>query len=220
MARKRLTPNQKAWQREVERINRFTQRHGREGFQFNENIIPERPARIYKKDIQALKQMRGKKLYAQSTYILPSGETVSGVTGRQYIDIQRQLRKEGETNLLRAENLVINNVRDIIDTWQPELQWSEQFAELKRTDKNIANNILNGAIARDGADVVAARIEANAMRIKTLVEYICYGQSGSEKDGGDYAQSKLLEFSQIINGQPFSLTENSAITDFAEMQTV
>lgn len=209
---KRLTPNQRAWQKEIERIDRFIQKNTSKGFLFSTDIIPERPTRITQKSLRELRSLRGKKLYSYSTYTLPTGEQVSGDVGEQYIKDTKGLQ--------RLEDIVLRNVEEIINTWQPLTNWSEGFTRLKEQDKNIAKNILNGAIQRDGRTVVAARLEANATEVIKTIETICYGQSGKEKDGGDYAQSQLQYFNYLCLGRSLTLEENAAVTDFTEYQTV
>ena len=209
---KRLTPNQRAWQKEIERIDRFIRKNTSKGFLFSTDIIPERPRRITQQALRELRSLRGKNLYSYSTYTLPTGEQVSGDIGAQYIKDTKGLQ--------RLEDIVLRNVEEIIDTWQPLTNWSEGFTRLKEQDKNITRNILNGVIQRDGRAVVAARLEANATEVIKTIETICYGQSGKEKDGGDYAQSLLQHFNSLCSSRSLTLEENAAITDFSEYQTV
>ena len=55
MRKKRLTPNQKAFYAEVERIQRAVKRYQKKGYVFSSDVIPEKPQRVTKKYLAELK---------------------------------------------------------------------------------------------------------------------------------------------------------------------
>lgn len=231
---KRLTPNQKAWEKEIARIERFMKKASRRGYVFNEDIIPARPARITKKRLSALKSMRGMKLYEQSTYYTPTGAVIPGASGPAY---EKALKsKIGKTKLkkypteaeivrqnlknLMARFNAFGELMDLINSWSPKSEWSPEFTRLKTEDKDKAKNIIDGQIREKGADIIAQRVQEHADEIIDLVWYIIYGASGKEKDNGDYMQSQLTHLATLLKGESLTPEEARNLHDIAEAETI
>ena len=51
MVTKNLTPNQQAWEKELKRLQQFIRRAKKRGYTFSEDVIPETPKRITKKQL-------------------------------------------------------------------------------------------------------------------------------------------------------------------------
>lgn len=231
---KRLTPNQKAWEKEIARIERFMKKASRRGYVFNEYIIPARPARITKKRLSALKSMRGMKLYEQSRYYTPTGAIIPGSSGPAYEKaLKSQISKTKIKKYPTEAQIVRDNLKkllarfssfaelmDLIDSWSPKSGWSEEFTRLKREDKDKAKNIINGQIREQGAEVIARRVQEHADEIIDLVWYIIYGASGKEKDNGDYMQSQITHLATLLKGGSLTPEEARNLHDIAEGETV
>lgn len=202
MKKKRLTPNQKAFYAEVERIKRAMARYRKKGYVFSDDIIPEKPQRVTKKYLAELKKFRGKKIAAEGVY-KPS---------RMDIDFPDEPP--------RIVAAILNHVRELIRMWQPKLEWSDKFAEIKGQDKNTIERLLDGTIAQDGEVKVAMNLESNAEEAIRLVEAILYGNSGDARDGGDYARASIVAFGRIIKGRSLTMEESVELTEFADAQTV
>lgn len=226
---KRLTPNQKEWEKELNRIQRFISRATNRGFIFEENIIPEKPKRITKKRLQALKSLRGKKLYESSQYITPFGARIPGIEGLKF---EKKYKKSLKISAPHQSELVQDNmskllqkysgfaeIMDLINSWSPDSRWSPQFTSLKRQDKNVAKNIITGQLRFQG-EAIARRIEENATEIKELVFYIIYGASGDEKDNGDFMQSQLTHLATLLKGGSLSIDEARVLHDIQEGETI
>lgn len=221
-----LTQNQKLWEQEVKRIERFVKRHSKEGYIFPENLIPSKPARITKRDISMLKSLKGMNLYSQATYTLSKGVEISGAEAHA-AELATQRRKYAQAKQAKGVdykpptqvNVTLNAIQEIINKWSPDPRWSDTFSKIKEQDTSRAQNILNGAINELGAEQVAKNIELNADRIHDLIWSICYGESGSGKDGGDRMQAQLVEFSAILRGRALTMEESQFLTDLAETQT-
>lgn len=202
MKKKRLTPNQKAFYAEVERIKRAMTRYRKKGYVFSDDIIPEKPQRVTKKYLAELKKFRGKKIAAEGEY----------KPFRMDIDFPDEPP--------RIVAAILNHVRELIRMWQPKLEWSDKFAEIKRQDKNTIERLLDGAIAEDGEVKVAMNLESNAEEAIRLVEAILYGNSGDARDGGDYARASIVAFGRIIKGRSLTMEESINLTEFADAQMV
>ena len=82
------TSLQKAYDKEIKRINNFIRNATKRGFTFNEEaiqeMIPEKGKRITAKKIEILKKIKAPKLYSKATYRDPdTGEVMSGFKGRE-----------------------------------------------------------------------------------------------------------------------------------------
>lgn len=225
---KRLTPNQKAWEKEIARIERFMKKASRRGYVFDEDIIPDRPARITKKRLSALKSMRGMKLYEKSRFYTPTGAILPGSSGPAYEKSHKlKLNPPKQADIIRAnmEDLLKRftcyaEIMEMINSWTPKPEWSSQFAELKRQDKDKAKNIIEGQIRLQGEDTIAKRIQDNCSEITDLVWYILYGASGKEKDNGDFMQAELTRLATILKGQSLTPEEARNLHDMAEGETI
>ena len=85
MAKKRpQSKNKEAYNKELRRIKRFISRAEKRGYQFEENIIPNKPKKITPASVRRLKKITPNYLYSRSVYggEDTAGEIVSGKKGR------------------------------------------------------------------------------------------------------------------------------------------
>ena len=86
MARPRiqkLTPNQQAWKKEINRIKRFQREAEKRGFHFTSDSIPEQPKRITKQALKRLQDYGPAEQYKKAIYVDPlTGKTMTGTEGR------------------------------------------------------------------------------------------------------------------------------------------
>lgn len=79
---KKLTPIQREYRKQVNRLNRLTKSMQSRGFFFESPLYTEkRPTR---KAINELKYITASRAYAKASYILPTGEIISGTKARQF----------------------------------------------------------------------------------------------------------------------------------------
>lgn len=126
---------------------------------------------------------------------------------------------EGTGELPRQSYATIENVREEIRRWTPQPNWSKSLADLKERDKGILENLLNGAIASQGEEAVARRLEENSVEINALLQEILYGSGSKEgnfKDGRTQVNFDLARFSAIIMGRSLTVDESMDLTDLAE----
>lgn len=91
----KLTTNEQAYNRELKRIKQFIRRAEKRGFNYIDNVIPEKPIKITKKSVKELQKLTPKALYSKATYKDPNtGAVLTGTQGRQ-LEIERS-RRRGE----------------------------------------------------------------------------------------------------------------------------
>lgn len=176
----------------------------------------------------------GANLYEAAFYIDQSTPTPHAITGMERRAQERSIaaRKSAETRRRRAlitesettQGLptdlgkVLTEIQRKIDEWQPLTEWvnpntkgetyeNSAFTKIKTRDKNKLKAMLEMAIAQEGAQTVAARLEANAEMANMLATQILYGGSGDRTDF-NYMQGELAGFAQIILGRNLSTHES------------
>lgn len=221
---KKLTPNKAEYKKELRRINRFIKASEARGYRFDKSVIPEMPARVTKKHLDKIKELKPGVLYGSSTYLdTDTGKIVTGTEGRK-IERSRAAIKAAITRAQkarqstgseykppRASTVVLDNLLDMIERWESLPDWSSRFAEIKREDKDILHRILQGAIDKDGRDVVASRVEAQAEKVMELAENILYGGSGNDKNYG--INVKMIQIAEIIRNGPITPEEQEEIME-------
>lgn len=176
----------------------------------------------------------GANLYEAAYYIDQSTPTPHAITGVERREQERSIaaRKAAETRRRRAlitdpetaQGLptdlgkVLTEIQRKIDEWQPLTEWvnpntkgetyeNSAFTKVKTRDKNKLKAMLDMAISQEGAQTVAARLEANAEMANTLATQILYGGSGDRADF-NYMQGELAGFAQILLGRNLSTQES------------
>lgn len=90
------------YSKQVKRIKQFIRRAEKRGYQFDEDVIPQRPKRITQASVRKLAKLTPEKLYQKAEYggVASYGEVVTGVKGAR---LERSLRakKSAETRKYR-----------------------------------------------------------------------------------------------------------------------
>lgn len=221
----KLTPNQEAWKKELKRLQQFIRRAKKRGYTFPDDVIPERPNRITQKQLSKIKGINPQTLYSQAEFYNPeTGETISGLEGRTF-ERKRSAKKAQLTKAIkqsqhtvsylpRQTNLVIQHVRDLINQYTPSTLWSDYWTQKKTGDKNKLLTLLDNAIAQEGENVVAERLENYAGDIERIINSILYGSDEEQ------TQFDIVEFATIIKGRSLTQQESSELTDLMESQGI
>ena len=96
--RKKQTPVERAYSKQIKRIKQFIRRAEKRGYQLDENVIPKRPKRVTQASVRKLAKLTPEKLYQKAVYggLASEGEIVPGIEG---VKLERSLRakKAAET---------------------------------------------------------------------------------------------------------------------------
>lgn len=206
---------------EAAKLRRQIKALQKRGYMFPKGYAPTPGANLYD-------------LYEAAFYIDQSSTTSHVITGVERRVQERSIaaRKAAETRRRRAlitepettQGLptdlgkVITEIQRKIDEWQPLTDWvnpntkgetyeNSAFTKLKTRDKNKLKAMLEMAIAQEGVQNVAVRLEANAEMANMLATQILYGGSGDRTDF-NYMQGELAGFAQIILGRNLSTHES------------
>lgn len=100
--RKKQTSAERAYSKQVKRIKQFMRRAEKRGYQFSENVLPQRPKRVTQVSVRKLAKLTPEKLYQKAVYggLASGGEIVTATEG---VKLERSLRakKAAETRKYR-----------------------------------------------------------------------------------------------------------------------
>lgn len=96
--RRKQTPAERAYSKQVKRIKQFISRAEKRGYQFSEDVLPQRPKRVTQASVRKLAKLTPEKLYQKAAYggLATGGEIVPATEG---VKLERSLRakKAAET---------------------------------------------------------------------------------------------------------------------------
>lgn len=89
----KITPNQRAYAKQVKRIKQFIRRAEKRGYLFPENVLPQQPKRVTQASIRKLAQLTPEKLYQKAVY---GGEASGGeiIKGTEGVKLERKVRAQ------------------------------------------------------------------------------------------------------------------------------
>lgn len=100
--RRKQTSAERAYSKQVKRIKQFISRAEKRGYQFSEDVLPQRPKRVTQASVRKLVKLTPDKLYQKAVYggLATEGEIVPGTEG---VKLERSLRakKAAETRKYR-----------------------------------------------------------------------------------------------------------------------
>lgn len=208
--KKRLTPNQAAWNKEFNRIQRFIKNASKRGFAFDVEI--EKPSRVTRKQLEKIRSLKPKDLYKEATYIIPeTGEEVTGTEGRTYERSQAQLRSKSKYNPPNEINVVLKSVLQQINDWRPDASMRGWLREKKVLDRNELDDMMAAFILSRGENEAALILQQNAERVNQSI-FTILNDSNDES-----VKIAFTEFATIINGgRPLSKSDSENMTNYTE----
>lgn len=100
--RVKQTPAERAYSKQVKRIKQFISRAEKRGYQFSEDVLPQRPKRVTQASVRKLAKLTPDKLYQKAVYggLASEGEILPATEG---VKLERSLRakKAAETRKYR-----------------------------------------------------------------------------------------------------------------------
>ena len=231
--RRKLTPAEQAYNKELRRINRFIKAAEQRGFIFNLKIIPPRPKKITKASAERLKKITPQTLYKKASYQTDDFQILSGEEGRKY-ERSRAAKKGAETVRRKKQaslpplskpiapqgprkgppsivDSVLATVEELIARFPDGNTWTDWQEKLHRKHKSMLEGMLNTQIMLYGRATIAYRFEQAAAQVVDLAEQIIYGDSKEE----DF-QIDIQAMARIIKGENLNSEEILDSLDLAE----
>lgn len=229
--RQKMTPNQAAFAKQQQRIRRFIKSAEKRGYSFPANAVPERPARVTKRDIARITAIKPETLYEQATFIY-EGSTFTGTEGRM---IERSLaaqkgalhKREKDPRYHTQAGSPPAEATDVadrlketlerfnqgkseyeqtmeeIDSWTPDGPWNSWFAEKRRQQVDQMKRMINAAIQNFGFSEAMRAIGKDATAFHNATQAIMFD---SKQEAVQNAFNALAE---ILKGSALSAEESA-----------
>ena len=200
--RRKQTPAERAYSKQVKRIKQFISRAEKRGYQFSEDVLPQKPKRVTEASVRKLAKLTPEKLYQKAVYggLASEGEIVPAIEG---VKLERSLRakKAAETRKYKLaeptqestntpgfeppENLLefgISNV--IVQNFKSQiLHFPKEIA-----DKIIA--LINTLVSEQGIEDVAYSLQHMPMQFYEYINRQGYDSNASIQE----FSSALIEY--------------------------
>lgn len=229
--RQKMTPNQAAFAKQQQRIRRFIKSAEKRGYSFPANVVPDRPARVTKRDIARITAIKPETLYEQATYVY-EGSTFTGTEGRM---IERSLaaqkgalhkrekdpryRTQPGTPPAEATDVAdrlketlerfnqgkseYEQTMEEVDSWTPDGPWNAWFAEKRRQQVDQMKRMIYAAIQNFGFSEAMRAIGRDATAFHNATQTIMFD---SKQEAIQNAFNALAE---ILKGSALSAEESA-----------
>lgn len=218
--RKKQTENQKAFQKERRRLLQAIRRAEKQGYIFPEDVVPELPKRVTKKQLEKIQKIKPKQLYKKAEFVYQeTGEVVPAEQRKQEVK-QEAIRKAKETRK-RKKKISTPSVPtyyptiSIIDTIRDSLTELTREAKPPIPIENRKNELL--AIFEDNVTLYGDNIaeyehylEENESEIAELLKVISYDSDGEK------VSYSFVKLGRLLNMQSLSMSQAENLSMMAE----
>ena len=223
--RQKMTPNQAAFAKQQQRIRRFIKSAEKRGYSFPANVVPERPARVTKRDIARITAIKPETLYEQATYVY-DGSTFTGTEGRM---IERSLaaqkgalhKREKDPRYHTQPGKPPAEATDVadrlketlerfnqgkseyeqtmeeVDSWTPDGPWNAWFAEKRRQQVDQMKRMIYAAIQNFGFSEAMRAIGRDATAFHNATQTIMFDSKQESIQNAFNALAEILKGSAL-----------------------
>lgn len=218
--RKKQTENQKAYQKERRRLLQAVRRAEKQGYIFPEDIIPEMPKRVTKKQLENIQKIKPKQLYKKAEFVYQeTGEIVPAEQRKQEVK-QEAIIKAKETRKRKKKTSI-----PYIPTYYPTISIidtvRDRISELTREAKppipieNRKNELLsifedNVTLYGDNISEYEHYLKEHESEIAELLNVISY-DSDAEK-----VSASFVTLGRLLNTQSLSMSQAENLSMMAE----
>ena len=218
--RKKQTENQKAYQKERRRLLQAVRRAEKQGYIFPEDIVPELPKRVTKKQLEKIQKIKPKQLYKKAEFVYQeTGEIVPAEQRKQEVKQEaiikaketRKRKKKTSTPYIPTYYPTIS----IIDTIRDRLSELTREAKPPIPIENRKNELLaifedNVTLYDDNIEDYEHYLEAHESEIAELLNVISY-DSDAEK-----VSASFVSLGRILNAKSLSMSQAENLSTMAE----
>ena len=214
--RNKQTENQKAYQKERRRLLQAVRGAEKQGYIFPEDIIPEMPKRVTKKQLENIQKIKPKQLYKKAEFVYQeTGEIVPAEQRKQEVKQEAKIKaKETRKRKKKTSTPYIPTYYptiSIIDTIR------DRLSELTREEKppipieNRKNELLaifedNVTLYGDNISEYEHYLEAHESEIAELLNVISYDSNAEQVSASFVALGRLLNMQSLSMSQAENLS--------------
>lgn len=218
--RKKQTENQKAYQKERRRLLQAVRRAEKQGYIFPEDVVPELPKRVTKKQLEKIQKIKPKDLYKKAEFVYQeTGEIVPAKKRKQEVK-QEAIAKAKET-IKRKKKISTPSVPtyyptiSIIDTIRDRLSELTREAKPPVPIENRKNELLaifedNVTQYDDNITEYEHYLEAHESEIAELLNVISYDSNAEQ------VSASFVALGRLLNMQSLSMTQAENLSMMAE----
>ena len=217
--RKKQTENQKAYQKERRRLLQAIRRAEKQGYIFPEDVVPELPERVTKKQLENIQKIKPKQLYKKAEFVYQeTGEIVPAEQRKQEVKQEatikaKETRKRKKTSTPNVPTYY--PTISIIDTVRDRLSELTREAKPPIPIENRKNELLaifedNVTLYDDNIEDYEHYLEAHESEIAELLNVISY-DSDSEK-----VSASFVSLGRLLNMKSLSMSQAENLSMMAE----
>lgn len=224
--RNKRTENQKAYQKERRRLLQAVRRAKKQGYIFPEDIVPELPKRVTKKQLEKIQKIKPKQLYKKAEFVYQeTGEVVPAEQRKQEVK-QEAIRKAKETRKRKAKETRKKKISiPSVPTYYPTISIidtiRDRISELTREAKppipieNRKNELLsifedNVTAFDDNITEYEHYLEVHESEIAELLNVISYDSNAEQ------ISASFVSLGRILNTQALSMSQAENLSMMAE----
>lgn len=225
--RNKQTENQKAYQKERRRLLQAVRRAEKQGYIFPEDIVPELPKRVTKKQLEKIQKTKPKQLYKKAEFVYQeTGEVVPAEQRKQEVK-QEAIRKAKETRKRKQETRIRNKkistpsaptyypTISIIDTIRDRISELTREAKPPITIENRKNELLaifedNVTLYSDNITEYEHYLEVHESEIAELLNVIAYDSNAEQ------ISVSFVSLGRILNMQSLSMSQAENLSMMSE----
>ena len=217
--RKKKTENQKAYQKERRRLLQAVRIAEKQGYIFPEDVVPELPERVTKKQLENIQKIKPKQLYKKAEFVYQeTGEIVPAEQRKQEVK-QEAIRKAKETrkrkNKISTPYVPTYPTISIIDTIRDRISELTREAKPPIPIENRKNELL--AIFEDNLTLYSDNIieyehylEEHESEIADLLNVISYDSNAEQ------VSASFVSLGRILNAKSLSMSQAENLSTMAE----
>lgn len=215
--RNKQTENQKAYQKERRRLLQAVRTAEKQGYIFPEDIVPELPKRVTKKQLEKIQKTKPKQLYKKAEFVYQeTGEVVPAEQRKQEVK-QEAIRKAKETRK-RKKKISIPTYYptiSIIDTIRDRISELTREAKPPIPIENRKNELLsifddNVNTFEDNIIEYEHYLKEHESEIAELLNVISYDSNAEQ------ISASFVVLGRILNMQSLSMTQAENLSMMAE----
>ena len=218
--RKKQTENQKAYQKERRRLLQAVRRAEKQGYIFPEDVVPELPKRVTKKQLEKIQKIKPKQLYKKAEFVYQeTGEIVPAEQSKQ--EVKQEATIKAKETRKRKKKISTPNIPtyyptiSIIDTIRDRLSELTREAKPPIPIENRKNELLaifedNVTLYGDNISEYEHYLEAHESEIAELLNVISY-DSDAEK-----VSASFVSLGRLLNMQSLAMSQAENLSMMAE----
>ena len=217
--RKKQTENQKAYQKERRRLLQAVRRAEKQGYIFPEDVVPELPERVTKKQLENIQKIKPKQLYKKAEFVYQeTGEIVPAEQRKQEVKQEatikaKETRKRKKTSTPNVPTYY--PTISIIDTVRDRILELTREAKPPIPIENRKNELLaifedNVTLYDDNIEYYEHYLKEHESEIADLLKTISYDSDVKE------VSTSFASLGRLLNMGPLSISQAENLSMMAE----